>query len=249
VQVLLSSRTELKAPVRVQLSGQKVYVEIVMIMRRGKVRALRVLFLAAFLVLGASAASQAGPLGVNIDPYPDIMSGFITTTYNATSGAFSASGWALTLDTGTGQQNITTNFRLTATIDKTGQASAAALTIGSAASPYLYTATLMGFAFNAIQGGVMEFLFGPATGSYVPSIYSDSKPLDLQLSAGTGFMGTFATGFTSSSGTAELRGDPPPQGTPEPSALLVMMIAAAGLLGATTHAQRSRRGLAAIRLS
>jgi hypothetical protein len=239
----------LKAPVRARLSGQKVYVEIVMIKRRGKVRALRMLFLAAFLVLGVSAASQAGPLGINVDPYPDIMSGFITTTYNATSGAFSASGWALTLDTGTGQQNITTNFRLTATIDKTGQASAAALTIGSAASPLLYTASLLGFAFNAVQGGAMEFLFGPATGSYVPSIYSDSKPLDLQLSAGTGFMGTFATGFTSSSGTAELRGDPPATGTPEPSALLLMMVAAAGLLGATTHAQRSRRGLAAIRWS
>jgi hypothetical protein len=199
------------------------------------------LFLAAFLVLGLSSVSQAGPLGVNIDPYPDIMSGFITTTYNATSGSFSASGWALTLDTGTGQQNITTNFRLTATIDKTGAASAGTLTIGSAAAPLLYTASLLGFAYNAVQGGAMEFLFGPATGSYVPSIYSDSKPLDLQLSAGTG--------FTSSSGTSELRGDPPLQGTPEPSALLLMMVAAAGLLGATTHAQRSRRGLAVVRLS
>ncbi len=220
-----------------------------MIKRRGKVGALRMLFLAAFLVLGISSVSQAGPLGVSIDPYPDIMSGFITTTYNATSGAFSANGWALTLDTGTGQQNITTNFRLTATIDKTGAASAGSLTIGSAAAPLLYTASLLGFAYNAVQGGAMEFLFGPATGSYVPSIFADTKPLDLQLSAGTGFMGTFATGFTSSSGTSELRGDPPPQGTPEPSALLLMMVAAAGLLGATTHAQRSRRGLAAVRLS
>jgi hypothetical protein len=224
-------------------------VEIVMIMRRAKVRALRMVVLAAFLVLGLSSASQAGPLGVNIDPYPDIMSGFITTTYNAITGSFSANGWALTLDTGTGQQNITTNFKLTATIDKSGAASAGSLTIGSAAAPLLYSASLRGFAFTAAQGGAMEFLFGPATGSYVPSIFSDTKPLDLQLSAGTGFMGTFATGFTSGSGTAELRGDPPLQGTPEPSALLLMMIAAAGMLGATMHAQRSRRDLAALRLS
>ena len=220
-----------------------------MIKRRGKVKALKMLFLAAFLVLGVSAASQAGPLGVSVDSYPDIMSGFITTTYNATTGAFNAGGWALTLDTGTGQQNITTNFRLTATIDKSGAASVGSLTIGSAAAPLLYTANLISFAFSAVQGGAMEFIFGPATGSYVPSIYSDSKPLDLQMSPGTGFMGTFATGFTSSSGTAELRGDPPATGTPEPSSLLLMMVAAAGLLGATTHLQRSSRGLAAIRLS
>jgi hypothetical protein len=228
--------------------ARKFYVEIVMIKRRGEVRALRTLILAAFVILGVSAASQAGPLGVTVDPYPDIQSGFITTTYNATSGAFSANGWALTLDTGTGGQNITTNFRLNATIDKNGVASSGSLTIGSAAAPLVYTANLIAFAFNAVQGGAMEFLFGPATGSYVPSIYSDSKPLDLQMSPGTGFMGTFATGFTSSSGTAELRGDPP-TATPEPSALLLMLIAGAGLLGATTHAHRSRRGLAVMRLS
>jgi len=221
-----------------------------MIKRRGEVRALRTLILAAFVILGVSAASQAGPLGVTVDPYPDIQSGFITTTYNATTGAFSANGWALTLDTGTGGQNITTNFRLNATIDKSGVASAGSLTIGSAAAPLVYTANLIAFAFNAVQGGAMEFLFGPATGSYVPSIYSDSKPLDLQLAAGVGFMGTFATGFTSSSGTAELRGDPPPPtATPEPSALLLMLVAGVGLLGATTHAHRSRRGWAAMRLS
>src|ERR1043166_4145842 len=88
-----------------------------MIERRMQVRTWRTAFLAVFLVLGLSAASQAGPLGVSIDPFPDITAGMITTTYNATSGAFAANGWALTLNTGSGAQNITTNFRLQATID------------------------------------------------------------------------------------------------------------------------------------
>jgi len=233
--------------VRVKVSGQKVYVEIVMIKRRGKVGALRMLFLAAFLVLGLSSVSQAGPLGVlDIGPGPEVDSGFITTTYNATTGAFSANGWALTLDT----QNLApaTTFKLNATINKLGVASAAWLTIGSAAAPMLYSATLMDFKYDAVVGGAMEFLFGPATGSYA-GIYSDTKSLDVILTPGTGFKGTFATGFTSSSGTAALRGESPTQATPEPSALLLMMVAGAGLLGATTHAQRSRRGLAAVRLS
>ena len=61
--------------------------------------------------------------------------------------------------------------------------------------------------------------------SVPPPFRGRGKPLDLLLSPGTaavgsqGFMGTFATGFMNQSGTAELRGDPPTQATPEPSAL------------------------------
>jgi hypothetical protein len=210
-----------------------------MITRRVKIRALRTSLFATLLVLALCAASQAGPLGVNIDPFPDISSQGIATSYNATTGLFSAVGWAMTLDTGTGAQNITTNFRLQATIDKTGAASGGTLTIGSTLSPLVYSATLLGFAFNAVQGGALEFLFGTPSGSYVPNIYSSLKPLDVMLSAGNSFLGSFGSTWSGTGGTAELRPDPPPNPNPEPSALLLMLVAAAGLGATTLYGQRT----------
>ncbi len=169
--------------------------------RCGKIRASRAWFLSLFLVLGLTSVSQAGPLGVIIDPFPDILAQSISTSYNATTGAFSATGWAMTLDTGTGPQNITTNFRLTATINKLGVASGGTVTIGSALSPYLYSASLTGFAFNAAQGGALEFLFGASSGAYVPVIYSAVQPLDVMISAGTSFLGGFSSSWSGSGGT------------------------------------------------
>lgn len=208
-----------------------------MINRRGKLKALRMSFLALSLVLGLSSVSQAGPLGVIIDPYPDIFAQFLSTSYNATTGAFSASGWATTLDTGTGPQNITTNFRLNATIGKDGVASGGTVTIGTTLNPVLYSANLVGFAFNAVQGGALEFLFGGSSGSYVPNIYSAVQPLDVMISAGAGFLGSFGSSWTSSAGTASIRPDDPAP-NPEPSALMLMLVAAGGLASAVYVSRR-----------
>ena len=205
--------------------------------RCGKIRASRAWFLSLFLVLGLTSVSQAGPLGVIIDPFPDILAQSISTSYNATTGAFSATGWAMTLDTGTGPQNITTNFRLTATINKLGVASGGTVTIGSALSPYLYSASLTGFAFNAAQGGALEFLFGASSGAYVPVIYSAVQPLDVMISAGTSFLGGFSSSWSGSGGTAEIRPDDPAP-NPEPSALLLILMAGAGLCGGAYYNRR-----------
>src|SRR6185503_6240377 len=92
----------------------------VMINRRTGIRAMKRGLLAVFLVFALSSVSQAGPLNVNIDPFPNILASFITTTYIATTGAFTANGWAMTLDTGTTQTSITQPFVLTANITNAG---------------------------------------------------------------------------------------------------------------------------------
>jgi hypothetical protein len=201
-----------------------------MINKRAGIRAMRRGLLAVFLVLTISSASQAGPLDIVIEPYPVITAGFITSTYNATTGAFFASGWALTLDTGLAPQTtITTPFRLAATIDSaTGRATNGNVVIGNTTSPLLSGLTLLGFAFTAVQGGTLEFLFGDTGGSYVPGIFPN-KPIDVMLVTGSTFLGNFNTSWNSSSNTATIRDPDPPTSTPEPSTLL-LMVAGAGAL-------------------
>jgi hypothetical protein len=205
-----------------------------MINRRAAIRAVKRGLLAVFLLLGISSVSQAGPIGVPVDPYPSIVGGFITSTYNATTGAFAANGWALTLDTGGGKLGITTTFKLLATIENTGVARNGTLTVGSATAPLLFSTNLLQFGFNAVSGGALEFLFAPIAGSYIPNIYLAEKPLDVLLTGlGTGFPGAFTTSWSSSSNTVEIKEDGPlePSPAPEPSTLLVMLAGAGGLYG------------------
>jgi PEP-CTERM motif-containing protein len=214
-----------------------------MINRRRGIRAVKRGLLAVFLVLTISSASQAGPIGVVIEPYPSILAGFITSTYNATTGAFAANGWALTLDTEGASQSLTTfpGFTLLATIDKTsGVATNGSLTIGSVGSPLLRSLNLVGFAFERVQGGALEFLFSAAStsGSYVPSVYSGLKPIDVMLTVGNTFTGTFASSWSSSSNSAQIREDAPAVDTPEPATLL-LILAGAGVL----YRQRRKRNV------
>jgi len=205
-----------------------------MITIRGTIKAIERGLLAALFVLGVSVTSHAGPLGVTtVVPYPDIQTGFITTTYNATTGAFAANGWALTLDDGSGtKKNITTNFTVQATIDNNGQlvSGTGQLLIGNAASPLLKSVPLLAFGFDPIKGGVMEFLFAPPTGSYTAdptAYYSSALPIDVMLSVGSGFNGNFAASWSSSGGTGDVRGAL--EATPEPSALLLTLVGIGGL--------------------
>jgi len=211
-----------------------------MITNRGKVKAIKSGLLAALFVLAATA-SQAGPLGVTtVVPYPDIATGFLTTTYRATTGALTINGWALSLDTGSGtKQNITTNFSIQATIDNnghlvTGPGVVNQMIIGTAASPLLKSVNLLafGYSYDATKGGALEFLFGSPTGSYTtngpPSTFSPTMPLDALLNIGTGFLGNFAADWQNSGGTGDVRSGV--QTTPEPSALLLTLVGGAGLM-------------------
>jgi hypothetical protein len=214
-----------------------------MINRRVRVKALKRGLLAALLVLAVTSVSHAGPLGVNFDAYPDITAQFITSTYSATTGAFAANGWAMTVtkDGTTKSLSPSEHFQLTATIGTNGVATAGQLIVGSLTDPslsLLRTYNLLSFAFDATKGGALEFLFGPAVGTYVPGTFSSTAPIDVLLMPGSGFTGNFATWTSAAtSGTAEVReaGD---IGSPEPSALLLML--GGGGLAALFLASRRR---------
>ena len=106
-----------------------------MINWRDGIRAMKCGLLAVFLLITVSSTSQAGPLGVVIEPIPSLIAGLITSTYNATTGAFTSTGFALTLDKGLGKQNISGSFSLTATISNQGVVNNATVRIGTIASP------------------------------------------------------------------------------------------------------------------
>src|SRR5688572_30584302 len=103
----------------------------VMINRRRGIKAVKRGLLAVFLLFTASATTQAGPLGLPVDSFPSIMAGMITSSYNATTGAFVADGFAMTLDRGTGKLGITTGFKLLATIERSGTVTSASINIGN----------------------------------------------------------------------------------------------------------------------
>jgi len=190
------------------------------------IRAMKRGLLAVFLVFAISSASQAGPLGVDIEPFPVIAVGGINISYNVLTGAFAANGFAQTLDLGTGTTTINAPFRILATIDSSGKATNGNLTVGSVTTPLL--SGIMSTGGFGYQAGTLEFLFGSLGGSYVPGIYSATKPLDVMLTV-SAFTGSFATSWSSSFNTAQIKEDPPPSPNPEPSVLLLMLTAGGGL--------------------
>jgi len=190
------------------------------------IRAMKRGLLAVFLVFAISSASLAGPLGVDIEPFPVIAVGGINISYNVLTGAFAANGFAQTLDVGTGTTVINAPFRILATIDSSGNATNANLTVGSVTTPLL--SGIMSTGGFGYQAGTLEFLFGSLGGSYVPGIYSATKPLDVMLTV-SAFTGSFATSWSSSFNTAQIKEDPPPAPNPEPSVLLLMLTAGGGL--------------------
>ena len=196
-------------------------------------RALQLGILALFFLLTLSSASQAGPLGVNINPYPVIVAGFITSAYDAETGVFLAEGVMRTLDTGTGRVAYPNNpFRLSANISNSGVGTGGYFSIDGGA--LIGSTTLRDFAFVPMPNGAMEFLFAPATGSLVSNgTYDATEPIDVLLTGlGTAFTGSFATSWQSTTfATAQIREDPDhATAIPEPSTLSLLLTAAAGFV-------------------
>lgn len=215
-----------------------------MTQHRKILRGLQRAILALLLVLTFSSTSQAGPLGVPIEPYPVILVGFITSSYDATTGTFLSDGFMRTLDDGTGRVSYPNNpFRLSANINGSGEASGGYFTIDGGA--LLGSWVLLDVGFDAVAGGVLEFLFGPATGSLVSDgTYDAAEPIDVLFGPVGGFPGSFGSSWTSTTyASALIREDPVPLdggGTvpvPEPSTL-VLTLTAVGLLGLTRRRAR-----------
>ena len=207
-------------------------------------RALRYVLLIATLVLAPTAATYANPLDVPLDEFPVILAGFTSVSYNAGTGAFSASGATKTLDTGTGPTAYAKQFTLTATINAaTGAASTARLTVGpSIGTKYLSAVTLLQFGYDPVSGGALEFLFAAPTGTLVTDgTYNGTKPVDV-IFRGLTFPGTWASSWTNTNTAAyaEIRSDPPVDTVPEPSTLLLLLAA-----GGAATVGRGRRRLAA----
>ncbi len=197
-----------------------------MITRRVKGKAFRSGLLAGIFVLMLSSASQAGPLGINLLAYPDLSVAFINSSYNALTQQFTATGLTRTLDTGT-KQTVSQVFSLTASISNTGIMNGGTLLIGSAASPALQSLSLVGFNFDPVAAGQLEFLFANVSGSYVGSVYDSGSPVDVTLSLGnTNFLGSFAGVFSGTSGTADVKSP-----NPEPSELALMFVGGLALIG------------------
>jgi hypothetical protein len=206
-------------------------------------RAFRCAVLTVFLLLTVTAAGQATPLDVPLDPYPVILVGFLQINYTASNDTFLATGWTQSINkTGT-QTNFINSFSLGATINSSGEASGGWFSVGSGGS-LLGSLTLLEFGFDNVSGGALEFLFSAPTGSLAetaPVVYAP-KPVDVMFySVGSTFTGkaSWASDWSSLyKATAEVRSDDPqPTSVPEPATLLVLLV---GLGGAGVGARRLR---------
>jgi hypothetical protein len=207
-------------------------------------RALRCAVLTVFLLLTVTAAGQATPLDVPLDPYPVILVGFLQINYKADTDAFTATGWTQSINkTGT-QTSFINSFSLGATINSSGEASAGWFSVSPSGggAPLLGSLTLLDFGFADAPGGALEFLFSAPTGSLAetaPVVYAP-KPVDVMFySVGSTFTGmnSWASDWSSIyKATAEIRSDPP-IAAPEPSTLLLLLMG----LGAAGVRARSRR--------
>jgi len=199
--------------------------------RRVRIKALKVAFLAVVMSLAARTTTYAGPLNIALDSDPVLgtTGAPLTMTFNALTGLFQASGTA-TFWTGKDASQTALAFKVLATFSG-GQPTTASLIVGSEASPFLSATGLAGFAFSAAKGGTIEFLFDNVGGS--SSLFSGADQLDVQITANANFAPQFTsswalpvTGNTAVVRQTDTPGDP----VPEPSALLALVAGAGGLL-------------------
>ena len=134
--------------------------------------------LVALLTLGAGQA-QAAPLNLTLLDTPDIVSSFIDVSYDATTDAFTASGFAMELDDDgsvPAEAIDGGSFDLSATIDDSGALSSGTLTIGGEVASLgftggtLLTGDLTAFGFQDAGGDPLEFLFS-VTGGDAADLY------------------------------------------------------------------------------
>jgi len=185
----------------------------------------------SLLVIWVSGA-QATPLNLTTT-LPDIASGFITVSYDASTHAFSATGFSLTLN----NTNLDTfgNYSITATILNNGTATGGSLfvggTIGAATDPLL-TGSLTALGFRNTGGDPLEFLFSVTGGSLASSFGSVAGV----ILSGSSFPSTLFTAswFNDDSGVSDTFGV---SEVPEPSIMLLLL---SGIVGFGVRNMRFR---------
>jgi len=202
-----------------------------MIETHGRTRMLQRAIGAALLVFTLTATTEANPIEVPLDPYPVILAGFLEISYTVSTSQFLATGWTASIDTGKGQTDLFDSFELRATINSSGTMSGPGLLAVGSGGALLGSTNLTTFGFTQVPGGALQFLFGNATGSLVADGTFLPKPVSVMFTGLTNaFPGTWGTNWTSNyNATAEIRSDDPLP-TPEPSALLLLLTGAGGIV-------------------
>ena len=180
---------------------------------------------------------DAAPLHLEPSGCPDITAGFIDVTYNASTGALLASGFALTLDddgSAPPEAIISGTSMVTATIDTTGSLIGGTVSIGGTVptlamnSGVLLQGIVSGFGFSDVIGvDTLEFLFDITAGD-AADLYGGAGTTVGIIMGSTGFSGTFAQDFDnlmfSMPGTGAGYSDTCSL-TPEPTSLALLLLA------------------------
>jgi hypothetical protein len=166
---------------------------------------IRSFFVSATAVAALAGSTFANPLNL-VPGNPDVASGFILVTYNASTHAFSATGYTqnIALPGGTQEPANLREFTLTATISNSGVASDGTLMVRtdhtSADSVGFSSASLVSFGFDITNK--FEFVFSQAAGNLAsagtqigtilvaPDLFSNGMPsfaADFSNDIGGGF--------------------------------------------------------------
>jgi hypothetical protein len=201
----------------------------------------------AVSTLGLRGVVQAVPLNL-AKGSPDIMAGFITTTYTVGGASnFTASGWALNIDYDGAtppDHDITgsMSYLITATIDNSGHATDATLKITGAIDDLslpdqtLLTGTLAAFGYDSTYASPLEFVFN-VTGGALASDFGSLAGVHLSPGSSSTFSGNFLHSFTNTGwdGVADTFRTP----VPEPLTAVMGTLALAGS-GLAALRRRSR---------
>ena len=196
----------------------------------GRHAAVVVLSLAGLL----AAPAQASLLGLTLLRSPDITSGFIDVAYDAGSGLFTASGFALTLD-GT-NFDVIGSFDYSIQLDGFGGLISGSLIITGEVGgfgPPLLTGDVTAFGFQDGGGDLFEMLFTVTGGDLAtPAHYGDPGAVGgtIMNANGSNFGGTFDVDFNNNFGIPGFgQGVSDTAPIPEP-ATLVLLVVAGGLV-------------------
>lgn len=215
---------------------------------KGKTMRLHACLVAVCLLLLLSIGSaRATPLNLDLLPFPDITTAFISVSYVSGSNEFLATGFPISLLDETGLFPITGgSYVLDATITNAGILQGGTLNIGGTVSQLGFTSgTLLkgnlltfeqakaagfssNFGFGNAASDPFEFLF-EATGGDLQSFF-DSPPGGIILNLGAGGNPAFAGNFESSFINGGL-GSNDILPTPEPGTLLLLLSGIGVLFG------------------